>query len=57
MQPPEAQRDAAWNEAVELAANLCEERYFQRAAQGFPREASTARGLTEAIRAMKREPK
>jgi hypothetical protein len=35
----------------ERCAKLCEAKYVQHAANGFPREASTARALTALIRA------
>lgn len=43
------------NQALEDAAVLCDERFAVRAGQGLPREASSARALGAAIRAMKKE--
>jgi len=39
-------------EALEEAAKVCDEKYNTHAANGFPREASTARALAAAIRAL-----
>lgn len=56
--PDVAPDDAACrlrNQALEDAATACDEHYAARAAQGFPREASTARALGMRIRALKSE--
>jgi len=37
---------------LEEAAKVCDEKYNTHAANGFPREASTARALAAAIRAL-----
>lgn len=52
---PLLQRFAALvrNEVLEEAAKLADEKYQARKANGFPREASTARSLAAAIRALK----
>lgn len=39
-----------WSLAMEHAAGICDERFFLRASEGLPREASAARSLAAAIR-------
>lgn len=51
--PAPADRDAICADALEEAAQVCYDKYFARAAQGFPREASTARALRDEIIALK----
>lgn len=47
---------SAWQEAtrqaMERCAAMCDAKFLVRSAQGFPREASTARNLRDAIRAL-----
>ena len=43
------------NQALEDAAKCCDVRYSIRSHQGLPREASSARSLSESIRSMKKD--
>lgn len=45
--------DQIQNAWLDRAAKLCDMKYEKRAASGHPREASTARALSEEIRALK----